>query len=298
MDTKLRTFLTVARKASFSGAARELHLSQPAVSMQIQQLEEHYGVRLFDRLDRGIRLTPAGLVFQKYARDILALYDAARGEMMRCTGKIMGELHIGATLTIGEYVLPKLIALFKREYSEVEPILTVENSESIVRGLAEEALEIGFIEGPFHHPKIKKDVLSEDELVLVIAPDHPWGGRESVSVGELLEEQLVVREPGSGTREVFKVALEEAGTGWDQLRVYLELGSTEAIKSVVKAGLGVSVISRWTVRDELQSGDLKALAVEGLELKRNFVVAKRKKFPYSPQAQRFAEFCEENLDRL
>ena len=217
MDTKLRTFLTVARKASFSAAARELHLSQPAVSMQIQQLEEQYGVRLFDRLDRGIKLTPAGVIFQGYAREILAMYEGARSELMRCSGRIMGDLHIGATLTLGGYVLPRMMGLFKHKYPEVNLLLQVDNTELIVRSLADETYDICFIEGPFQHPKIKKEFLAEDELVLAVSTKHPWATRKSVSVPELLEEKLVLREPGSGTREVFKDALEEAGYAWRRL---------------------------------------------------------------------------------
>ncbi|MBO8126459.1 MAG: LysR family transcriptional regulator [Firmicutes bacterium] len=296
MDTKLRTFLTVARKGSFSAAARELHLSQPAVSMQIQQLESQYGVRLFDRLDRRIRLTPAGLLLQKYAREILAVYQKASAEIMHCCDKIMGELHIGATLTIGEYVIPKLIGLFKKEYPEVELLLTVENTESVIRGLADELFDVAFVEGPFDHAKLERKPWSTDELVLVVSADHPWATRKSVHVEELLQENLVLREPGSGTREVFMAALRKAGYSWDQVPVYIELGSTTAIKSLVSANLGMTVISRWTVRDEVQRGSLRALPVDGLELTREFTVVTRKKHPLNPQSEKFIEFCFTHLE--
>lgn len=260
-------FKAVADCRSFSKAAKQLHISQPAISVKVQTLEEYYGTKLFDRV-KYANLTETGRVLYDYVDKCLELHDTVLNTISETTGVIRGNLHLGATLTIGEYILPRLIGYFIKEYPEVRCNMEIANTEKIVEKLLADEIDLGLIEGPISHPQLIKESFLKDELVLVIPSNHRWANKEFIKPKDILQEKYILRELGSGTRSVFEEKLRERGMD-DQIEVAMELGSTQAIKEAVLAGLGVAVISACTIQRELQMGLLKTLRVNGMALQRD-----------------------------
>ena len=269
LNDSIRVFLTVVEKKSFSKAAKALFLTQPAVSFQIQMLEEYYGTRLFDRVSRNIILTEAGHLLLKYANEMSRLQAELEKEMQDLTGSIKGKLKLGASTTIGEYIAPYILGSFKKMYPEVELSLEVSNSEDIEAAIHDTALDIGLVEGP----PIGKDLESlpflQDQLVLITSKDHPWSNLDSISVFELDKYPFISREKGSGTRMEMEQHLKKAGFSANNLNVIMELGSNSAIKAAVESGLGVAMISRWAVQDSVRAGVLAQVKLKEDEMWRS-----------------------------
>ncbi|MDN5347307.1 MAG: hypothetical protein PWP65_871 [Clostridia bacterium] len=273
LDTQLLVFKAVVEKKSFSQAARLLHISQPAISVHIQSLEDRFGIRLLDRTNRKVSLTEAGKVLYNYAVQLSKLYEQAEKAMAELNGMVKGHLLLGGTLTIGEYVLPQAIGYYKSLYPEVELTLEIANTERIVRRVVQHTLDLGLIEGPASHPDIILEDFFQDELVVVVPPNHPWAGRESVSVNELTGQPFIVREIGSGTRTVMEENLRSLGVDPANLKIVMELGSTQAVKEAVKAGLGISIISRLAVKIESRYNLLQEVYIKEKPFRRTFQVA-------------------------
>jgi LysR family transcriptional regulator, transcriptional activator of the cysJI operon len=269
-DEKIKTFLTVVRYGSITQAAKELYISQPAVTSQIHKLEQEYKEALFYRREKGVELTPAGKVLYDYALRINRLYDEALGELGVMSGDLRGALHLGATLTIGEYVLPSVMGHFKSTYPHVDLLLQVENTVKIVDQVASGILDFGLVEGPFENGSIRREKLADDELIAVCSIHHRLAEFSKLDLDTLCNESLILREPGSGTRRVFEDALHHAGVNISQLKVMMQIGSTQAIKALVAENLGLAVISRRTVETELQQGVFKRLEIPSLNLHRTF----------------------------
>lgn len=261
-DRRIQVFYTVAKQLSFTKAAELLFMTQPAVTFQVKQLEEHFNARLFERTHGKITLTPAGHVALEYAEKILALSAEMEARLGELTGQIAGPLMIGASTTIAEYLLPKMLGAFKEKYPEVQAQLIVANSETIEKQAAEHSLDLGLIESPSHHPNLHTEAFCDDELVVIVSPDHPFASRQSVTAKEISHEPYVGREHGSGTREVVDEYLKEAGISPDDLNTIMEMGSREAIKGAVEAGLGIAIVSCSTVMKERKLGSLVALPLE------------------------------------
>jgi LysR family transcriptional regulator, transcriptional activator of the cysJI operon len=274
---RLRVFRAVAEEMSFRKAAEVLHLSQPAVSQHIHALEEEAGARLFDRA-RGeghgsqISLTEAGRVLLGYAKTAAATMAEAQRALAALNDAAVGPLRLGSSTTIAQYVLPRILGAFLRQYPQVKLSLVSGNTEKIVEAVAEERVELGIIEGPAMRRDVKTRRMIQDEMVLIVSPNHAWAanGAGAIAPEQLMKVPLLLRERGSGSRRVVERALKKAGLPLRSLKVAMELDSTEAIISGVEAELGVGFVSRCAVGKVLQLGAVKVVSVKGLEILREF----------------------------
>jgi len=270
---RLVVFRTVAEQLSFRKAADELYLTQPAVSLQIKALEEDLGVQLFDRTGSHIALTGAGKALLGYALQVSALLTQAEHEVVALSGEHAGHLALGASTTIAQYVLPRLLGDFCREHPRVHPTLISGNTEHIVAAVLQQQIALGFIEGPAHSRDVKTEPFLVDELVLIVPAAHEWAERASVAASEIVTTPLLMRERGSGTRRVIEIALERSHIKRASLQIVMELDSTEAIKSAVEAGLGAGFVSRWAIAKDLRLGNsFRIVDTEGLRIRRDFLL--------------------------
>jgi len=261
-DRRLQVFHTVARHLSFTKAAEQLFMTQPAVTFQIKQLEEQFNARLFERSHGKIALTPAGQMVMSYAERILGLSEEMETRVADLTGAMGGPLLLGASLTIAEYILPRILGEFKAQHPQVQARMTVGNSELIETRVADHTLDLGLIETPSHLPGLRTEVCCEDELVVICSPDHNFAKMRSVKPQQILGEPYISRETGSGTREFADQYLRRCNVMPEDLNIVMELGSLEAIKGVVETGLGVSIVSRATATKERQLGTLAMVQLE------------------------------------
>jgi DNA-binding transcriptional LysR family regulator len=269
----LTIFHAVAQAGSMTQGAELLDISQPAVSKQVRQLERALGVHLFDRIGRRVHLSDAGEVLANYARLLFALEHEAEEAMadVRAVGR--GKLVIGASTTIGTYLLPSVLAEFWRRHPNVELFVEIGNTAQVHRRLIGHELDIGLTEGLVDEPELDAEVFHRDELVVIASPSHRLAGKRRVPPTALQEEPFVLREEGSGTRAVEERALAQLKL---PLRVAMALGSTEAIKRVVAEGVGLAIVSRMAVRTECAAGTLAVLRVAGLRLQRPLHVVRRR----------------------
>lgn len=276
-DRRLQVFHTVARLLSFTKAAETLHMTQPAVTFQVRQLEEYFNTRLFDRTHNRISLTEAGKRVFEYSDRIFELYSEMENAVREMTGDISGVLMIGASTTIAEYMLPALLGDFKKKYPDVNVQLKVSNSDGIVHMVENNVIDLGVVESPVMNKNLVVEMCRVDQLVAVVSPQHPLADRESVTIGDLLEYPYICREEGSGTREVIADYMTAQGINAGQVHLTMELGSPESIKGAVEAGMGVSIISYATVQKELKLGTLVPLILKpALERPFSFVHQKQK----------------------
>ena len=277
---------------SFSKAAESLHLTQPTVSEHIRTLEDEFGARLLDRLGRGAAVTRAGQLLLSYAQRMLALSREARQAMDGFQGRMSGELLIGASTIPGEYVLPAMIGRFKDKYPDISTTLLIGGTQMVVDWVVEGRAELGVVGARLSHRGIEYKELMPDDVVVVTPGAHPWHGRKQISLEELRSEPLLVRERGSGTRAALESALSEVGTDLGSFRVVGEMGSTQAVKQAVKAGVGVSVMSKRAVEEECKSGLLWCLRIKDLQVTRSFHLATHRERSRSPLAEAFRIFLE------
>ena len=276
-DRRLQVFHTVARLLSFTKAAEALHMTQPAVTFQVRQLEEQFNTRLFDRTHNRISLTEAGKRVYEYAHRIFDLYSEMDNAIREMTGDVSGVLMIGASTTIAEYMLPALLGDFKKKYPDVNVQLKVSNSDGIVHMVENNVIDLGVVESPVMNKNLVVDVCRIDQLVAVVSPQHPLAENESVRLEALLEYPYICREEGSGPREVIEDYMNEMGIHESQIHLSMELGSPESIKGAVEAGMGVSIVSFATVQKELKLGTLVVLTLEpSLDRPFSFVHQKQK----------------------
>jgi DNA-binding transcriptional LysR family regulator len=261
----LALFHAVAEAGSVSGGAQRLRISQPAVSKQIGELESALGVRLFDRLPRGVRLTDAGLVLADYARRITLMEDDAERAIEELRGLKRGRLTIGASTTVGAYLLPDALSRFHWKHPGIKLTLEIANTQVIQAALMDGRLEIGFTEGLIESDALESTVFHEDELVAIAPAAHRLLSKKGVTARELCSEPLIAREKGSGTRDVVEAALATRGIA---VAPVMSLGSTEAIKRAVIAGTGVAIVSRLTISVELQARLLKIVPLKDLSINR------------------------------
>jgi DNA-binding transcriptional LysR family regulator len=275
---RLKVFRVVATHLNFSRAAEELLLTQPAVTQQIKTLEDEYGVPLFDRTGGRITLTPGGLALLPFAEKLKAISDEAFTAVASASGKHGGQLALGASQTIGQYLLPNLVAGFLRENPRVVITATSGNSDAMLEALIAHRIQLALIEGPALRKDIHVEPFMEDQMVLVVPASHEWADHE-VDIATLKEAPLLMREFGSGSRRVVENALAGAGLKMKEINIRMELDSTEGLLSAVEAGLGVTFVSRWAVRNQLSLGTLKLARVKNLKLSRMFSLA----YPVGPE---------------
>lgn len=289
-DRRLQVFYTVARQLSFTRAAEQLCMTQPAVTFQIKQLEEHFDARLFDRDRSGIVLTPAGRMVLQYAERILELGDELDKRVGDLRGSISGPLLLGCSMTIAEFILPRVLGEFIALHPQVRPHMTVANSETIENRVADHTIDLGLIESPAHMPGLHTEVCCDDELVMICAPDYPLAKLKAVTPRQIVGAPYVSRESGSGTREFADQYLAAAGVATDDLNIVMELGSPEAIKGVVETGIGIAIMSRASVAKELRLGSLAALPLKPRLIRKLSLVYPQKKFR-SRLLSTFVEFA-------
>lgn len=289
-DHKLKVFCTVAETRSFSKTSEIIHLTQPAVSLQIQAIEEKYETKLFDRSSSTVTLTPAGETLYKYAKEILALYASAEKTIGKQTGITKGCITIGAGSNIGNYLLPSIITEFKAAHPKVKIYLIVSNTKRVIELLNAGNINLGLVEGDASKQKMNVRKLLSDELLLIVSPEHPWAKKKEVPISDLIKEPFILREAGSGTRQIIEKILGRHGVTINDMRISSILGSTEAIKDAVENGLGVSIISRWAARKESRYGTLKLLNLREEKMVRDFSLIVHKNSISSGALEEFLTF--------
>ncbi|RAV04521.1 selenium metabolism-associated LysR family transcriptional regulator [Paenibacillus sp. YN15] len=267
---QLHIFYTVSEKGSFSGAAQALHMTQPAVTMQIQSLEDYFGTKLFLRTTKKIELTEAGRALLPFAKRSIELMRETETAMSRFTHMLEGRLQLGASLTIGEYILPRLLGPFGREFPHISVSLKVMNTTQILDEIMQHQLTFGLVEAPIEHPDVLLDPVLSDELLLVLPAQHELAQQERITLEDALRYPFVLREKGSGTRRVMEEELLRRGRDLSDMKILMELGSTGAVKSAVEANLGLSILSQSSIKHELALGVLAARSIEGIRFVRSF----------------------------
>ncbi len=295
-DRRLQVFHTVARLLSFTKAAETLHMTQPAVTFQIRQLEEHFNTRLFDRTHNRISLTAAGDRVFEYAEKIITLYGEMDSRVRELTGDVSGILIIGASTTIAEYVLPGLLGEFQLRYPDVNVRLSVSNSLGIVHLVENNSVDVGIVESPVSNKNLAVEVCWEDELMFICPPHHTMAKKKALPVQELVTLPYLCREEGSGTRDVISDYLTQNGIHLSEMNLCMEFGSPESIKSAVEAGLGVSIVSRATVGKELKLKTLVALPLVPPLVRPFSFVYQRQKFRLRA-VEEFMNFAHEQCER-
>jgi len=267
-------------------AAKILYMTQPSVSQAIAELEKEYGVRLFERLSHRLHLTTAGERLRSYASHILNLSEQARKELADLGAG--GSIRIGASLTIGAHLLPGIINAYRQEMPSVDIFTLVDNTSVIEKLILEDELDLGLVEGPIYSKHIHEEKLSDDDLVIICGPGHSLWNKEKIPIHELAGNAFIIRESGSGTRDIFERLMSEAGANWKIGGVY---NNTEAIKQAVRGNLGLAVVPKIAVKEEIERGLVRVIEVVGLDLKREFnLVYHRQKF-FTSAIQTFIRIC-------
>ena len=267
---RLKVFRSVCEQLSFRRAAEELHLSQPAITQQVKALEDELGTRLFDRTGGRVVLTPAGRILKKRAAELAELAAHTQGEIAALSGEHSGLLSAGASTSIAQYVLPRMLGDFKRQHPKVKLQIRSGNTEQVLEWLVEGRISIGLIEGPALRKDLRVEPFMEDELVLLFPAGHPWSKRKELTVEDLKGASFLLRERGSGTRRVLEQALERAGLKMREIDVAMELDSSEAIISSVEMGLGIGFVTRAAVLPRLPLGKIATASIKGMRIPRNF----------------------------
>ncbi len=283
---QLKVFETVARLLSFSRAAEELHLTQPAVSTQVKKLEEHAGNALFEQFGKKIYLTPAGSELLQISRAIIQQFEAAENAMAQFKGVSGGKLNVGV-ISAGDYFFPHLLVAFASRHQGVTLNFTVHNREGLLSHIADNLTDLAIMVRPPEDLETVNQPFAPHPYVIVAAPEHPLVGSKRISKATLMREPFVVREKGSDTWNSM-----EEGLGGDlgSIKIAMEIKSTETIKQAVIAGMGVSFLSAHTISQELKTGSLRVLDVQGFPVMLNWYVVHRKKKRLPPVAQAFKDF--------
>jgi DNA-binding transcriptional LysR family regulator len=282
---------------SFSRAAKESLLSQPTVSEHIRYLENFVEVRLFDRLGREVAPTRAGEILYKYARRMLNLRREASRTLEVYRGMTSGELELGGSTIPGEYILPSLIGSFKESFADIRVKLVIADTMKITNMVLEGSLELGVVGAKMKNNNLQFEQIFGDELVLAVSPDHQWADRSSIDLDQLAGVPFIMREHGSGTRMMMLEILEQAGFDPTELNVMAEMGSTEAIRQAIKAKVGVSILSRRAIADDLRFQQLCHVPVLEVTFTRHFYLLTHKKRSRSPVGQAFVDFLTKKRDK-
>ncbi|NVM20725.1 MAG: LysR family transcriptional regulator [Desulfobacterales bacterium] len=290
---RLHIFCKVIELKSFSKAAGAVYLSQPTVSSHIKDLENHYECKLIDRLGREVAPTKAGELLYEYATKMIALKEDAEKTLAEFQGKTRGHLTIGGSTIPGGYILPPLLGRFKQVYPEVTVTLIESDTAGIIRSTIEGRVELGIVGAKAREVQLIQEKIMADEMFLIVPAAHRWAARGSVGMDEVMGEPFIMRESGSGTRRSIEELLDGSGHWLGRLNVVAEMGSTEAVRQGIKAGVGVSILSECAVADELAAGILKKVGINGLSFHRAFYLIVHKHRTQSPLCRTFIEFLKQ-----
>ncbi|WP_087972548.1 LysR family transcriptional regulator [Oceanobacillus rekensis] len=290
MDQHLIVFREVAERKNFSRAAEALHMSQPAVSQYIASLEKELGVRLLERSNKFVELNKAGKIVYQYTQQILRSYDQMQTLVFDLKNEPSGELKIGASYTIGEYVLPKLLARLQEEYPNIVPEVSIGNTDEVGLQLLHHDIDIGLIEGNYTHPQFSSLQFDVDKMYIIVANRPSLMIEEQISIKDLENETWIIRESGSGTRRVQEDFFRKHHL---KPKRTLTFGSTQTIKEGVEAGLGISLLSDLTFAKEIQLNKIQKLIVEGTPINRKFSIIKNHHEFQSKALQVFEELVKQ-----
>ncbi len=292
---QLKIFCKTIELQSFSKAGEFVHLTQPTISSHIKDLEEHFGCRLIDRLGKKIAPTKAGELLYQYAIKLTSLMDETESAMSEFHGKISGHLVVGGSTIPGGYIIPKLIGTFTNEYPEAKISLVIGDTNEIVQKAQAGEIELGIVGARTKQINITQEKLIEDEMRLIIKSNHKWVSKKNISLKTLIKEPFITREQGSGTLKSLIESLKDTGVSINDFNIVSEMGNTTAICQGIKGGAGVSILSPIAVQEELNSGFLKALTVNGLDLKRKFYLTRLKNRSLSPVGSAFIKYIKKEL---
>ena len=289
----LRTFIAVAEKGSISQAARELYLTQPAVSRQIQSLEEEWEVKLFDRQGREVQLTEKGEIFYRYARQIAGLLESLNEELRGDAAEVEGELRIGASTVPGQYILPSLIGGFIKLYPRVRIGLEIGDTQDVADKILEKKVHLAVVGARVNDWRLESVFWTWDEIALIVPAGHPLSSKEEAVWEEVAGEPFVWREKGSGTRAVLEERLTAAGADLSRLHIAVEMGSTEGVVAAVEGGVGLGFVSLWALRRAEGERKVVPRRLAGIDLKRELFILCRRHGPSRRAVRAFREYLEE-----
>ncbi|MGN6436709.1 MAG: LysR family transcriptional regulator [Agriterribacter sp.] len=269
-DFRLQVFHTVAKRLNFSKAAQELFISQPAVTRHIREIESYFKVKLFDRNGNKIKLTVAGVTLLQYTDQLFELYRSMEFELSSLVKTYTGELRIGASTTVAQYVLPPVLAAFHKKFTKVKVALKTGNTELIEKALLEKNIDLAIVEGRSKNSLFKYTEFIKDELVLVAGIHNPLAKKQVIKPEELLKIPLLLREQGSGTLEVLAHALKPLGIKISQLKVEMQLGSSESMKYYLLNSDAMAFLSVYAILKELKSRECCVIDIKGLNIERHF----------------------------
>lgn len=288
---KLKIFYETALCLNMTKVARDMYISQPSISQSIHELEDEVGVKLFDRIGKKLFLTNEGEVFLNYTRRILNLYDESIKTLNDYTHSAKGKITIGASTTIGIYILPEIIKLFSKRFPEIDISIIIENTTHIKSLILQNKVDFAYIEGEIKCDEINKEKIWDDELVFICGNSHKWNNIDTIKEEELRNEKLIMREAGSGSREIVENYLKSKEIDYN---ISLELGNTEAIKRTVEANLGISCISEKCIEEKVKYGDLNSFRLEERKIKRDLLMITHKDKFISNNMREFIEFAKKN----
>jgi DNA-binding transcriptional LysR family regulator len=294
MDVRqLKLFCRIVDRHSFSLAADELHITQPAASQQVHSLERELKTTLLDRSRRTVVPTDSGQVLYRYGREILDLHERACTEILDLGELVAGRVVVGASTGPGEHVLPGMLTQFKEEYPGVSISLHVDDTHAVVERVLTREFEIGAVGAVTPRPDLVTEPLARDEIVLVCSPTHPWASRDHVNLSELVAEPQIMQQQGAGLRTVVEDHLRRAGVRLETLNVVMEMGLMESAKQAAIAGGGVTFVSHWAIDLEVEHGTLVIVPIEGFRILRDFYSVRSKTRVLSRAAESLLAFFRE-----
>jgi DNA-binding transcriptional LysR family regulator len=291
-DHRLRAFCLVVELKSFSKAAEAKSMTQSAMSHLIRNLEDELGIQLLNRQRKIVAPTPAGGIFYYHAKRILAGYGEMENDVFAFARKICGPLHMSATITIGTYLLPQVFYSFSKKNPEVKIELTVSNTGKIIDDLHEGRIELGIVEGNIRDSSVFAEEIAEDEIVVIASEDSPLAGK-SLTPRALAAQQFIMPEAGSGTREFIDDFLKGIKVDPGKINVAMTLGNPALIIRMVQSGIGISMVSKWSVFQAVKEGSIKLLLMPEKSLRRKFYLVRSEKTPVTVAAKSFWGFMRE-----
>jgi DNA-binding transcriptional LysR family regulator len=294
----LNVFLAVAEYGSFSEAGRRLHLSQSAISQTINNLEKHFGARLYIRKGRSVHLTEAGQVLKPTARELLAAVSRLEETMTSLQGEVAGEITIGCSTTSGKYLLPGLIARFRRQYPHVRINVSIHSRDGVINRLHSGDVPLGVSSKRIDHKDFEYQEFFTDDVILIVPAGHRWAKYGRIKPDDLLDEPIILREEAAGTHEVFIEGLRQHDIAPDMLNVVMELGNAEAIEMAVEEGIGVAFVSRLAAARGLELGRVVEVEVEGMPLSRKLYMARCQRYPATRAQTEFWNFVDSQLEQI
>lgn len=286
----LKAFAAIAKTGSLTQAAEELFITQPALSQQIKQLENYFSIQLLERSNRGTSLTDAGRLLYDYSVRITDLFSELESKMDSLRASVEGSLTIGATSVVGGYAVPCSIFIFKEKYPETNLKLKVGNQAQVINDLKDEIVDVAVIEGDRVSGPFAIEEIATDDMTVIVPNKEPWNGKKYLLPGDFVKQPLIMREHGSGTRQVVENCLSSAGIDISSLNIVMELSSVDSIKAAVEAGHGISIMSRLALKKELHNKTLKAVDIKGIPLKQRIYLAYKTEKAQSTVARAFIKF--------